>query len=256
MQFDLNYTISGEGRPFFFQHGLGANVSQPQGILASLEGVCLISMDCPGHGQSRLPDAYLPSFSNYSADVIRLMDHIEIPKAIFGGISMGAGISVYMAIHHPERVEGLVLVRPAWLAAGTPDNLAILLDIAERLDKPDGQELFEQSTDFEQIRQALPNAAKSILGMFNRDQQASTSRILSHMVKDAPLASLKELAGISHPTLVVANQDDPLHPMFMGEEIASHIPSANLVEVISRYKNNELHGKQLREAVSTFLSQL
>ena len=92
MQTQLVYQSSGEGTPFHFQHGLGSNLAQPQGLLANLEGIQLISMDCPGHGAAALTSNASPSFAYYSQQLIQLMDHLQIPAAIFGGISMGAGI--------------------------------------------------------------------------------------------------------------------------------------------------------------------
>lgn len=256
MSFDLNYTISGEGRAFFFQHGLGANVAQPQGLLGGLDGVQLISMDCRGHGESVLAAEDVPSFSVYSQDVRRLMDHLGIEKAVFGGISMGAGISTHMAIHHPDRVEGLILVRPAWLDQGSPANLAILLDIAELINQPNAQAIFEQKSEFARIQSELPNAAKSIMGMFSRPQGVATSRILNHMVQDAPITSMTDLNQLSHPTLVIANEDDPLHPYSFAVDIAERIPTARLEKVISRYINNEQHRAEVRSLVSSFLSHL
>ena len=84
MQPTINYKISGEGFPFIFQHGLGSNLTQAQSLLGGQEKVQLISMDCPGHGDTPLRLSNPPSFNFYADEVIRLMEHLKIEKAIFG----------------------------------------------------------------------------------------------------------------------------------------------------------------------------
>ena len=255
MTFDLNYIVSGAGQPFIFQHGLGANATQPQSLIGELPGWQAISMDCRGHGMSELPDGYDPSFSAYAGDVMRLMDHLEIDQAVFGGISMGAGISLHMATYHPDRVKGLILVRPAWLDKGMPPNLEELKDIVDYLDRPNGKEQFSQIPAFQKIQQELPNAANSILGMFNRDQQASTPRILTHMVNDAPIQDLSLLAQVSQPAVVIANEDDPLHPFEFGPIISDRLGNSELKTVISRYIHDAQHRQEVRQIIASFLSQ-
>lgn len=254
--FDRHYVDIGEGQVLVFQHGLGAHLGQVQGLLEGLEGVRLICMDCPGHGQSPLAADYEPSFSAYTHDVLRLLDHLGIEKAVFGGISMGSGIALHTAIHHPNRVEGLILVRPAWLDTGTPENLVELKDIVDFLDQPDGKQQFEQIPAFQKIKTSLPNAANSILGMFNRDQQEATPRILTAMVNDAPLASLSQLAGVSQQTVVIGNEDDPLHPLEFARVIDAGLPNSQLEVVISRYIHDRQHREEVRRIVSSFLTHI
>lgn len=255
MDFDRNYIMTGTGRPLIFQHGLGADARQAQGLMAGLDEMQVISMDCPGHGQSPLPAGYTPSFTAYVDDVIRLMDHLGIERALFGGISMGAGISIQIALRFPERVEGLLLVRPAWLAQGRPANLEILMDLVDYLDTPDGEARFAETQAFRQIQQELPAAAASIAGMFSRMQQAATPQIIKHLVADAPFADEAQLVKIAHPCLLVGNGDDPLHPGEMAAEIAAKIPNSSLKTVTSRYVDAAKHRQEVRDHVLTFLAK-
>lgn len=256
MQTQLVYQTSGEGIPFHFQHGLGSNLAQPQGLLSDLKGVQLISMDCPGHGAAELPASTQPSFALYSQQVIGLMDRLGISKAIFGGISMGAGISTYISIHYPERVKGLVLIRPAWLDQGQPDNLKILLTAADFIEQESNIEGFQELSAFQAIRAAVPNAAKSVLGVFAETQRPEIARVLRAMVNDQPFDEIKRLQQIEAPTLVIGNDDDPLHPYSMAAAMAQHIPNSRLKKVISRYIDDDQHRQYVLKTVSKFIDNL
>ena len=56
----------------------------------------------------------------YVADIIRLMDELELPKAIFIGTSLGGIVTMVMAAAHPTRVAGALLndIGPEINAAG------------------------------------------------------------------------------------------------------------------------------------------
>lgn len=252
----MHYLISGQGPPFIFQHGLSSNAQQPQHILADLPGVQLISMDCPGHGRAPLPPGQKPSFQYYTDDVLRLMDHLQIEQTSMGGISMGSGISIQLAMRAPKRIKALVLVRPAWLDQTAPVTLRILSKAADFIEKKDGKKAFGQETDFQEIAQSLPKAGDSILGVFAETQRPEIPTVLKSMVEDRPFKDLKDLEQIQQPCLIIANGDDPLHPYEMAEAIHQHLPNSRLERVTSRYINNEQHTQEVNQLVSKFIKTI
>ncbi len=256
MQRTINYKISGEGFPFIFQHGLGSNLAQAQSLLGGQEKVQLISMDCPGHGDTPLRLATPPSFDFYADEVIRLMEHLKIEKAIFGGISMGAGISMNIALRYPEKVAGLVLVRPAWLDKPNPENLMILKSAAKLIGKRNDRTKFEKNHEYQHIKGHLRTAAVSIMGVFSETQQTAIPMVLKSMVSDAPFKDLADLKKIKQPCLVFGNDDDPLHPFEMAKVIHQHIKGSHLEKVTSRYLGNRPHKEEVNEAVANFLKKL
>lgn len=256
MDFALHFLESGEGYPFIFQHGLGANLHQAQGLLTGLNGIRLISMDCRGHGMSPLEVGHSPSFEHYAEDILRMMDSLNVERAILGGISMGAGISMRMALNYPDRVAALVLVRPAWLDQGSPENLAILLEAAQMMDAQTEKAEFEALPYMLALQESLPKAADSILGIFARDQQEDTAFVLQNMIQDSPFSELNTLNRLTQPCLVIANDKDPLHPYQIADEIARLIPGSQLNRVTSRYEEDATHRQEVRQAVATFINDL
>jgi hypothetical protein len=80
--------------------------------------------------------------------------------------------------------------------------------------------------------------------------------VLGAMVADRPFHRLDELAGIKCPSLVVANEGDPLHPTHIAGAIAKALLAARLCRVPSRYLSPAEHVAALRGEVRQFLDQL
>ena len=247
------YRTQGNGKPFVFLHGLGASINQVVKLIEGIKGIKLITTDAPGHGLSPFPEED-PSFELYADEVINLMDHLGIERAILGGISMGAGISMNIASRFPERVESLIIVRPAWLDKPVPENLKILMTAAEYLTKEAGKDKFQRLEVFHQMKMKLPSAAMSVYGLFAADQQSQLHKVLWHMVSDQPNFDYKIINEHQIPCCVIANNDDPLHPIKMAKEIHANLANSQFHKVTSRYKNDQSHKKQVQKIISQFIS--
>ena len=247
----INYISKGNGIAFVFQHGLTASIRQAEALFSGAPGIRLLAIDCPGHGASPLAENYSPSFSQYADEVIALLDKLEVKQAVFGGISMGSGIAVNIALRYPERTLGLFLVRPAWLDWTNPENLQVLLPAAELIGKPNGKEEFSLSDQFKQIEPAA--AAQSVLGVFSPEQQPTLLRVIRAMVGDRPFENLDQLDQLNIPTIVIGNDHDPLHPFDMAEKISQSIPGSVLRKVTSRYIDDPKHSEQLRALLKEFI---
>jgi pimeloyl-ACP methyl ester carboxylesterase len=79
----------------------------------------LIAVDLRGHGKSDKPhdkDKYGPEMAE---DVVRLLDHLKLPKAHLVGYSMGAYVAGGVAAKYPDRVLSVVYGGQAPIIAGT-----------------------------------------------------------------------------------------------------------------------------------------
>ena len=101
--------------PFIFQHGMEGDANQPLSYIGAAAPTPVISLNARGHSPSTDIDSATASFEVFAADVIALADHLRLARFIIGGISLGAGTALNLAIRYPDRVTALVLCRPAWL---------------------------------------------------------------------------------------------------------------------------------------------
>ncbi len=251
----LNFINKGTGLPFVYQHGLGGDLSQIN-LFTALQNIQLIGMDSSGHGLSQFYTDKQPSFNRYADDLIELLDKLGVEKAVFGGVSMGSAVALNIAVRYPERVKGLVLVRPAWLATAYPANLNILLEVVQALERNDGMADFELTPSFKNLKSISEKAAASTLNQFTRIQVEHSPIILERMIGDKPIDSLNQLSHIDIPTLVIGTQEDPLHPFNMAEVISNYIPNGQLEEIISKYVDADKHHQRLLELVKAFFKKI
>ncbi len=253
----LAYEIRGEGSPLVFIHGLGAGRAQTTSALTALNDRMLIAPDMLGHGDSASEDALaVMGFNQFADDVIALLDHLGIEKSDVGGLSMGSGIALNIAMRYPERVAKLILLRPSWLCIPQPEHLALVADAGKWI-QAYGAEEAEQMLifhpDYIALYKEVPKVAESIRGLFARPGFASHTSVLTRMWEDAPFTSLNDLVKVQHDTLVLYTTRDHLHPIAVAQTIAARLPNLHRIqELPPRYDVPELYAVALNQAINDF----
>jgi pimeloyl-ACP methyl ester carboxylesterase len=255
----VNYRDEGTGLPFIFQHGLGGDVSQPFGVYKAPAGVRMIGMDFRGHGETRpLGDSAKLKIACLADDLVALLDHLEIERAVVGGISLGSAASVNTALRYPERVIGLVLSRPAWIDRPLPENVRLYSTIAELLQNvgaKEGLERFQRTAEFQEMERKSPDCAKSLVGQFEQPRAEECAARLANLIVDTPCPDGALYQTIKVPTLILGNQQDPIHPWELAETLASLIPGADLCEITPKSVSLEQHAADVQKAVDGFLGR-
>ncbi|KAI7248038.1 hypothetical protein KC343_g9488 [Hortaea werneckii] len=97
--------------PIVMVHGLGSSQNFYMPVIAKLQGYRCVAMDTYGAGRSRSKGEEL-TLAQLAEDVVGLMDHLGIPKAVIAGHSMGGTMVCTVAAAHPTRVAGIVAIGP------------------------------------------------------------------------------------------------------------------------------------------------
>ncbi len=256
---EFHYADVGHGLPFVFQHGLGGDTQQTLAIFPAPTAFRMLTLDCRGHGQTQpLGDPAALSFDTFADDVLAMIDQLGLDQVAIGGISMGAGVALNFALRYPERLRGLVLVRPAWLHQPMPANLQLYPQIAELLRRqgPAGQAEFAQSPAYQAMAVAHPAGAVSVLKQFERPHARDFADVLERLPYDAPDRQPERWSGITAPVLVLGNDRDPVHPYAYAETLAAAIPGARLGQLTSKETSPEQHNHDLRQQIEGFLTGL
>ncbi len=254
---DFHYVDEGQGIPLVVQHGLGGDISEPVLLFQPPEGFRLLCLDARGHGQTRpLGDPAGIGIAPMADDLLALMDHLEISRAIVGGISMGAAIALNLALRYPDRLLGLILSRPAWLDRPLPSHLRIfpiIADLIQSFGPEVGLERFQQAEAYQKIKAENPDIAQRLVSHFQHPRAQETAIKFDRIPRDSPCASLEEWQSIRVPTLVLANRRDPIHPFEFGEVLARRIDSAIFRELTPKSVSLIGHGQDVRAALLEFL---
>src|SRR5262249_18073891 len=195
------------------------------------------------------------------------LDLLDLARAVIGGISMGAGVALNVAVRYPERVAGLVLSRPAWLDGPMPPEsvaryaaIARLLRAVGAAGDPE-QALrravaeVEASDDYRGLRASPPDTAQSLRGQLTNERAVAAVARLERLPGDRPLADLRAAAAVRVPALVLAHRQDPIHRFAFGEKLARAIPGARLVELTPKSVARERHAAEVQGFLDTFLTR-
>ena len=108
----ISFDVHGSGPAILLTHGYSDTSALWNGQIEALAADhTLITWDLRGHGQSDSPadkDQYSAALA--VADMAALLDHVDAPSAIVGGLSLGGYLSLAFHMAHPERVRALLMI--------------------------------------------------------------------------------------------------------------------------------------------------
>src|SRR5580692_2244314 len=136
---EIAFLDEGEGPPIVLVHGFASN-KEVNWVYTSWvttltgAGRRVIALDNRGHGAStKLYDPSAYHSATMAADVCALLDHLRLTQADVLGYSLGARITAFLALAHPERVRSGVLEDWGW---GSSTVWATRTRLRERLKPP------------------------------------------------------------------------------------------------------------------------
>ncbi|WP_195269351.1 alpha/beta hydrolase [Eubacterium sp. 1001713B170207_170306_E7] len=106
----IYYHVLGDGVPVVLLHGNGGDQGDFDSLIEYfLPEYQLILIDSRGHGRSGSGGPRLTT-ELMAGDVLAVMDHLGLARAVLFGFSDGANIALELAAQKPERVLALVAV--------------------------------------------------------------------------------------------------------------------------------------------------
>src|SRR5215475_11717636 len=224
----LYYERHGLGFPVLFISGLGGFGSFWKDQVATFaRRFEVITFDHRGIGQSD-ESRIGYTIDRMAADIVRLLDKLEIRRTHVVGHSTGGAIAQILAIEHPNRLASVVL-SATWTKADAYFRRLFTLrkEVLERL----GPSTYLQSATlywYPSWWVARNNERLRQLEAQNLAAFAPTEIVASRI--DAMLAfdRTSDLGRIKTPTLVIGAEDDIVTPAYFSEELARLIPAAEV----------------------------
>ncbi len=175
------------------------------------------------------------SLEDMAADCVGLLDALGVEAAHVVGASMGGAIAQIVAARYPERTLSLTSIMST---SSHPDLPSPSAEAAQALLAPLPAARDRESLIEDAIRRQLavaspeyPSCPDRLRNQFTEEHERGfhprgVTRQLAAFLASGDRRAL--LATISAPTLVLHGADDPLIPLACGEDVAAHIPGAEM----------------------------
>lgn len=249
---------SADHSPLLFIHGLGASRQQTVSALTGLPDHYLIAPDMPGHGDSLDYDPATFCFDTFADLTIDLLDELGIAETHVGGLSMGSGIALNLALRYPKRFKKLIVLRPSWLDKTEPEHLSLVARVGQWLHEFDEEKATMKLAlhpYYQTLAEKNVPVAESITGLLDRRKDTASTQVLFKMWQSRPFASLAELAKIPNQSLVLDTTRDELHPQAAAQAIAAALPHSEIHTLPPRYHEGLAYQAALNEHLRTFLAE-
>ena len=219
------YDDGGYGEPLVLLHGFphDRTLWSQQRIALASRARC-ITPDLAGFGESALHEHV--TIDAYADDVMRLLDHLGVERAIIGGLSMGGYVALACWRRHAARVSGLILSDTK--STGDTDEAKRKRDEMIALVERDGVQALAaaQITGMvgKRTRESNPALVDLVRTMMER-QPADAVIAALRALRDRPDAT-PDLTTITVPTLILVGDEDVITPPTDARAMFAALPSA------------------------------
>ena len=226
----IHYERSGKGFPLLLIHAgiADSRMWEPQAT-AFADHFDTIRPDLRGFGDTELPPAPYSGL----ADVVALLDHLQVDRAHVVGCSMGGTLAIDLALEHPQRVERLVLVAAGVSGSNLGETDAALFTEIEEADKAGDMNAVNRAevrlwVDGPRRREgSAPAAVRDlVLDMNGRSLHTDWASAENQPIERAAITRLGDIAA---PTLVIVGDQDLPHCLANADLITSNVPGSRKV---------------------------
>ena len=166
----------------------------------------------PGSGGQPEPETFV-------ADLVALLDHLEIERAVLVAQSMGGVTCLGFALQHPRRVAGLVLADTTG-GIGDASVVSLLADV-----HPPNDPLRRALSDG--FIKGQPDLT-FLFGSIGRINPVMAVDVVSGLFRNPRGPQADDLAEMTAPTLLVVGEEDKIFPVPVIEAAARLIPGSRL----------------------------
>jgi pimeloyl-ACP methyl ester carboxylesterase len=196
----------------------------------------VIALDNRGHGRSaKLYDPTDYDTSLMAEDVRALLDHLGIALADVMGYSMGARITAFLVLKHPERVRSAIL---GGLGIRLVDGVGLPTSIADALEAP----------SLEDVTDPTGRTFRTFA-----EQTKSDLRALAACIRGSRQTLTRDQVGSIHvPVLIAVGTKDDVAGS--AHELAALIPGARALDIPERDHMLSVGDKVFKAEVAEFLA--
>ena len=235
--------------PLLLANSLGTNLGMwDQQVPAWADAHYVIRFDMRGHGSSDVASIGF-GINRLASDALELLDHLEIARCDFVGLSLGGMIGQWLGVNAPQRFARLVLANTS-AYMGPPESW----DARIKAVRAGGMKVIAEAVV---ERWFTPEF---------RSRSSQQSRILEMLASTDPegycgaCAAIRDIdqrdsiGSIPLPTLVIGGKHDPATPPDNAEFLAASIDRAQLKLLDAAHLSNVEAPSEFNDSITEFLN--
>lgn len=212
-----NYLEGGAGEPVVLVHGSGPGVSAYANWRLTMPALArqfhVLAPDLVGFGFTERPEHADYGLDTWVDQLIGFLDAMSLPSASMVGNSLGGAIVLRAAVRHPDRARRLVLMGSVGLPFPITDGLDVVWGYEPSMDNMRRvMDYFAYSREvvtdeLAEVRfqaSVRPGMQEAFSAMFPAPRQRGL---------DALVTPEREIAGLTHETLIIHGRDDRVIPL-------------------------------------------
>jgi 3-oxoadipate enol-lactonase len=182
--------------------------------------------DVRGYGRSVCTDPARHTWAQYADDVIALLNHLGVQRAVVGGAGLGATITLRAALARPDRVRAAMIIGVEDIEDDEKKKaeIAFLDAFADRV----------RAKGIEAAWEPILKDLAPIIGVMVRDaiprSDPASIAAAAAIGRDRSFRTVDELGVVTAPTLIIPGMD-ARHPAAIAEELARVLPQGRLAPV-------------------------
>ncbi|ALS59102.1 alpha/beta fold hydrolase [Pandoraea norimbergensis] len=209
----------------------------------------VLRYDARGHGASSVPPGPY-SLARLGEDVVELLDHLDIARAHFLGLSLGGIVGQWLGIHAAARIDRLILSNTAAYLGPADIWDASIAAVLQARDMRETTQTF--------LRNWFPapmlDGDDPAVVPFRETLLATNRHGLAGSWAAVQQTDLRrDIAAITRPTLVICGEYDTVTSSALGEAIANTIPGARLQVFPAVHLSNVEFPEPFSKAIIAFL---
>jgi pimeloyl-ACP methyl ester carboxylesterase len=219
---------AGENPVLVLLHGGGPDHHSlvPLARLLADRNIVVVLPDIRGYGRSVCTDPARHTWAQYADDVIALLNHLGVRRAVVGGAGLGATITLRAALASPDRVCAAIVIGVEDIEDDEKKEaeIAFLDAFADRV-RAEGIEAAWEPI----LKDLAPVIGAMVRDAIPRSDPASIAAAAA-IGRDRSFHTVDELRAVTAPILIIPGMD-PRHPVAIAEELSRALPQGRLSPV-------------------------
>ena len=255
----LHVENDGGGEPVLvFGHGLYSTLGMFNSLVDALAPAArILRFDARGHGDSGPPPTPY-TWEHQQEEWLAVLDAAGVERAVLAGFSMGGMAALRLALAHPGRVDGLILMNTSANAQAAVERhwMRLVASVAERVGVHEAASELAVRLMFSRsfIRRCPEVTLRWKAGMMKMHRQAlaAAARLVGER-EDI----LERIGAIEVPCLVIGSEWDRATPWSHAERLAERLPNSRLVHIKGAGHATPLEaGDQVISHIQAFLQRM